>query len=213
MKTTHGLSQTDLSILRQVRAYNPDGHFELSQTAHTTDSFLPGAFEKMPSQAAVLAKQLALPFLEHKPDVIVAHPRDPAGYLVQRIAGKLYILSCVRPSIPVLDPELLDYVKPPKGSLPSHNGEGMNLLKNKRVLVFQGLFVFPTNICSLLSSITALGGEVVGVAALCSRSEVRLEDAELGITTYSRFHLPIKKFSISECPYCLRNRPFTPLGK
>jgi orotate phosphoribosyltransferase len=87
------------------------------------------------------------------------------------------------------------------------------LLLGKKVLVVEDILTTGGSVKRLVEAIRKLGGEVIGVAAICNRGGVTAED--LGVPVlYCLLSVDLESWTEEECPLCKAGVPInTEVGK
>ena len=84
----------------------------------------------------------------------------------------------------------------------------------KRVLVVEDVLTTGGSVKKVVEAVRAAGGEVVGVAALCNRGNVKPEDIGGVPKLHSLVNVTLDMWDESDCPLCERNVPInTDVGK
>jgi orotate phosphoribosyltransferase len=88
------------------------------------------------------------------------------------------------------------------------------LVPGKRVLVVEDILTTGGSVLKVVNLIRSLGGEVIGVAALCNRGGVTPEDIGNVPKLFSCVSITLDSWTATECPMCAQGTPFnTDLGK
>lgn len=87
------------------------------------------------------------------------------------------------------------------------------LVTGRRVLILEDVINTGGSVMKVIEAAKRIGGDVVGVGALCNRGGVTAE--ELGVPElFSLINLKLDAYSESECPLCKSNVPInTRVGK
>jgi len=110
---------------------------------------------------------------------------------------------------------------PPLAIYAEKDGDGFafhrgyeQLIAGKRVLVVEDILTTGGSVKKVIEAIRLLGGEVVGVGALCNRGGVSAEDIGGVPEIFSLLSLDLESWPEEECPLCKSDVPInTTVGK
>ncbi len=87
------------------------------------------------------------------------------------------------------------------------------LVAGKRVLVVEDILTTGGSVKKVVACVRELGGEIVGVGALCNRGGVSAEDLDVP-ELFSLVDITLESWPEDECPLCARDVPInTDVGK
>lgn len=87
-------------------------------------------------------------------------------------------------------------------------------IKGKRVLVVEDVVTTGGSVKKVVEAVREAGGEVIGVAALCNRGNVKAEDIGSVPRFCALLNLKLDSWDEATCPFCKQNVPInTDVGK
>ena len=86
---------------------------------------------------------------------------------------------------------------------------GFQIAQGERALVVEDIVTTGGSLQEVLDIVNGLGGELVGVALLCDRSNGKLN---LGVRTEALMTLNAAAYAPDECPQCKNGEPITERG-
>ncbi|MEI6499047.1 MAG: phosphoribosyltransferase family protein [bacterium] len=93
-------------------------------------------------------------------------------------------------------------------------GYGDLVAGGKKVLVVEDVLTTGSSVKKVVEAVRAIGGEVVGVAALCNRGAVTAKDIGDVPELFSLMNISMESWDASECPLCAAGVPInTTVGK
>ncbi len=89
-----------------------------------------------------------------------------------------------------------------------------NLVKGRRCLVVEDVVNTGGSVLKVVRKVRELGGEVVGVGALCNRGDVKSADLDSVPELFSLVNVKLEAWDPASCPLCLKGVPLnTSVGK
>lgn len=88
------------------------------------------------------------------------------------------------------------------------------LVSGRRILVVEDVLTTGGSVAGVVAAVRKAGGEVIGIAAICNRGQVRLEDVGNPPSLHCLIDINLDSFEASECPLCKAGVPInTTVGK
>jgi len=197
-----------LKIFEKVGAIIVNSHFVLTSGKHTSTYVNKDAIYPFTNKVAQLCFAIAWHFSEKRIEV-VAGPAVGGVILAQRVASELN-----RFNLYTRIPEVLGvYAEDGPDDTKIFKRGYDKLIPGKRVLVVEDVLTTGGSVKKLIDSVKALGGEVVGVGALCNRGGIKAEDIEAP-ELFALTNVPLEAFDEEECALCKAGVPInTEVGK
>jgi len=82
-----------------------------------------------------------------------------------------------------------------------------NLIIGKNVLVVEDVLTTGGSVKKVIEAVRALGGNIVGLGAICNRGRVTAEDVGGVPILYSMVNIKFDAWNEAECPLCANNVP------
>lgn len=186
------------NILNEVGAVLTDDHFVLND-GHSSSYVNKDAIFPHTAKVSALCRGIAEQFVSDKVEVVIA-PAIGAIALSQWAAHNLgWFIS--REVLAV-------YAEKRWSDSTFHITRGYDkLVTNKNVLVIEDILTTGSSIRDVVRCVRDIGGNVVGVGAICNRGGVT--PAMLGDVPklISLLNLPLERWEEKDCPLCARNVP------
>lgn len=91
--------------------------------------------------------------------------------------------------------------------LPFIRGEEIHGRKTNKILVVEDIVTTGSSACQVVDLTRSHGGDVVGLAAICNRGKVTVDDVGYPGMFFSLLDLRLEKWSAAKCPLCANNVP------
>ena len=180
-----------LQIFRSTGALL-SGHFLLTSGLHSDQYFQCARVLQYPKHAETLCARLAQPFLERRPDVVIA----PAiggiivGYETARALGVRAL-----------------FTEREQGDMTLRRG--FELQSGERALLVEDVITTGGSLEEVLTLARNAGAEVVGAACLVDRSG---GNVEFGVEFHALLSLQVRTYPPEQCPLCQRGEPLVKPG-
>ncbi len=168
------------------------GHFLLTSGLHSDRYFQCARVLQYPQHAETLCARLAQPFLERRPDVVIA----PAiggiivGYETARALGVRAL-----------------FTEREQGDMTLRRG--FELQPGERALLVEDVITTGGSLKEVLTLAGNAGAEVVGAACLVDRSGGTVD---LGVEFHALLSLQVRTYPPERCPLCQRGEPLVKPG-
>jgi orotate phosphoribosyltransferase len=194
-----------LEIFRKVGAFITDSHIVYTSGRHGSTYINKDALYPDTEITDRLCMHMAFKFsvLEEVPEAVIA-PAIGAILLANRTAHYLNALTQKK--------VLAVYAEKENGGFVIRRGYD-KLIAGKRVLVVEDTLTTGCSVRKVVELVRTVGGEIVGVGALCNRGSITKE--ELGVPRlFALMNIRMDSWPEEECPLCLDNVPInTEVGK
>ena len=204
-------------IFADANAIITNDHFVYAAGEHGSDYVNKDAIYLHPSEVSRLCKFIAEDFAGMNIQVVVG-PVVGGVALSQWVAFHLSeitykkVLAVVADKVPVLGltPEGNPYVV--EENFVIKRGYDA-FVKERRILVVEDILTSGMSVKKVISVVKSLGGNLVGVGALCNRGKVTGDHIDTHLLRCLE-NLQFEKFSEADCPLCQAGIPInTALGK
>lgn len=195
-----------LEILRKVGAVIVDGHIVYTSGKHGTAYINKDAIYPHTEETSKLCELIAQKFVDSDVDVVIA-PAIGGVILSQWVAYHLTQLT---------DKEVLGVY-----AEKSEDGDSFiikrgydKLIAGKNVLVVEDVLTTGGSVKKVIEATRAIGGNVIGLGALCNRGNVKPEDVANVPNLFALINVTLDAWDEDECPLCKQNIPInTDVGK
>ena len=174
-----------------------EGHFRLSSGLHTSQFVEKTLIYPHTSDTSDLCEMIANDFKDKNVEVVVC-PAVGGIILSDKTAANLSRMT---------EREVLGiFVEKKDEEMRFRKEELGELVRSKKVLIVDDVLTTGESIRQTIRAVQKFGGVVVGVAVLCNRGDVKLED--IGVDKIDAlFTLKLDLYKPEECPHCGRNEP------
>lgn len=199
-----------LKILASFGAVLTDGHFVYSSGRHGSAYVAKDELYPHLQETERLARALAIAFEFDKVDLVVA-PAMGAIVLGREVAKVLNARQRIPWTVRSIYAEHGDKRKREHPVVIKRGYD--KLVPGRHVLVVEDVLTTGGSAKYTVRAVKNLGGEVVGVAALCNRGGVTADD--LGVPKlFALLDIPMDSYDERDCPLCANNIPINPeVGK
>ncbi|HEX5689958.1 MAG TPA: phosphoribosyltransferase family protein [Roseiflexaceae bacterium] len=196
--------RTSLEIFEDVGAILTNTHVVYTSGRHGSTYVNKDALYPHTSETAELCGRIAAHFADLQPEV-VAGPTIGGVLLAQWIAHQ-------SPPLPDGRRALAVFAEEHDGARVFRRGYA-DLIPGKRVLVVEDILTTGGSARKVVDAVRALGGEVIGLGALCNRGGVQA--ADLGAPElFALLTLELESWDAAACPLCRQGIPLnTRVGK
>jgi orotate phosphoribosyltransferase len=200
--------QTALEVLERVGALIANSHVVYTSGRHGSTYVNKDALYPHTHDTADLCARIAAHFADTQTE-IVAGPTIGGVILAQWVAHHCPPRAGDRRAQAIFAEE---QGSGPSGTRVFRRGYG-SLIPGKRVLVVEDILTTGGSARKVVDAVRALGGEVVGLGALCNRGGVQA--ADLGVPDlFALVTLELESWEAEECPLCRQGVPLdTRVGK
>lgn len=199
-----------LDQLRRVGALITGSHIVYTSGRHGTAYINKDALYPYTSIVDDLTGRMAFGFSHDDVEVVVG-PEKGGIILSQWVAHHLQSFNARARSD---SPEVLSvYAEKEGGEFAFRRGYEL-LVPNKRVLVVEDVLTTGSSVLKVVNAVRSLGGEVIGVAALCNRGGVTVGDIGNVPKLFSCAEFKLDSWNEDQCPMCAQGIPInTEVGK
>lgn len=194
-----------LSILRDQEAIL-QGHFVYTKGDHGSAYINKDAMYVWPDTIREICKYMAEPFLHDDVDTVVG-PAIGGVILSTRVAESISRIT--RDPVASVFAEEHD-------QFPGRvfkRGYAVHV-KDKRVLVVEDILNTGGSVHEVVKEVRRVGGEVIGVSAICNRGGVKPEDIGNPPRLVSLVNIAMERYPADDCPLCKKGVPInTEVGK
>ncbi len=197
-----------LDVLKKVGAIITDDHFVYTAGQHGSAYINKDALYPHARMTSRLCRAIAQEFIPPEYDIeVVIAPAVGAIVLSHSTALHLCNLSLTKP--------VSLYAEKLPGKDEFIIGRGYDkFVTGKRVLVVEDILNTGGSVRKVVDAVRQIGGNVVAVAALCNRGNVRKEDIGNPPHLFTLCSLTLEAWNADECPLCAAGVPInTELGK
>ena len=178
------------------------GHFRLTSERHSNTYIDKRTLLMRPQVALCLCNALSERFLEDDIQVVI-------GPETGGIVPSFLIAHCLglttNEEILTVSASKIEGVRSAKSNFKIRHADRERLV-DKRVLVVEDILTTGGSARQVVGLVGEVGGQVVGVGALCSRGEVTAE--RLGVPKLETLlQLNLKTYDVSTCPQCRQGVP------
>lgn len=194
-------SENPRDILVESKAVM-DGHFVLKSGLHSSAYINKDAIYTKPRIVSVLGIDLGTPFREERVDSVVG----PAigGVILAHCVAKFFTLDR-KLSAGEKDVRSLFADKDDNGGFIIRRGYD-EFVTDRRVLLVEDIITSGSSVRETADAIRRVGGEVIGVSAICNRGDSTAET--LGVPKLiSLVEMNLGTWSADECPLCQQHVP------
>lgn len=186
--------------LVRLKAIIVNDHILYTSGKHGSEYVNKDALYPHTTDVSRLCSFVAEEFKNDGVDIVLA-PALGGIVLTQWIANHL-TLKTAKEVLAVYSEKLSD------GSFVLKRGYG-GLVRGKRVLVAEDVLNTGGSVKKVIDLVRAHGGDVVGLAALCNRGNVKPEDVSLPPRIFSLVDVDFKAWEPKDCPLCKKNQPIS----
>jgi orotate phosphoribosyltransferase len=178
-----------------------DGHFVLKSGRHSSVYVNKDMLYTDSERIALLCMDLGQPFVDRK------HPEIQVQVVVGPAIGGVILAHCVAKHLS------FDSADTVRSLFADKDGEGFvikrgydKFVTGKRVLVVEDILTTGGSVRGTVEAVRKVGGEVVGVAAICNRG--RLTAETLGVPRLrSLVEMDLETWAENDCPLCRERIP------
>lgn len=179
-----------LEIFKKTNAIRT-GHFELTSGRHSDTYVQKRSILPHTQEVSELCQMIAEDFRDEKVGVVAG---IATGAIILSHEVAVHLSRITGETIPNVFAEK-------KGESFEFFEDYQDVIQGERVLVVEDVLTTGGSVAKVIQEIRKLGGEVVGVGALCNRGGVKAED--IGITTLKALiNLSIRSWPAEECTHC-----------
>jgi orotate phosphoribosyltransferase len=200
--------RTALEVFERVGAVITNSHFAYTSGRHGSTYVNKDALYPHTRETAELCARIAAHFAGAQAEV-VAGPAIGGVILAQWVAHHCPPLPGDRRALAIFAEEQGD--APPSARVFRRGYADM--IPGRRVLVVEDVLTTGGSARKVVDAVRALGGEVVGLGALCNRGGV--QPGDLGVPElFALLTLALESWDAGECPLCRQGVPLnTRVGK
>jgi orotate phosphoribosyltransferase len=197
--------QQALSILEETRALIIDSHIVYTSGRHGKEYVNKDALYPHTMATSALCRSIAEEFSDQRVDFVIA-PAIGGVILSQWVAHHLTILL-------ERDVYALYAEKSPDGSFIVSRGYD-KYIPDKCGLVVEDILTTGGSALKVIQTVRALGGNVVGLGALCNRGGITAGDVGDVPKFHALINVALDSWPEAECPLCRQGVPInTSVGK
>lgn len=185
-------------LLERSGAILRNDHFVYKKDGHGHEYINKDALFMRPYVLGRLCEQIALKFVASKADVVLA-PAVGGALIAQWVAYHLHART--------IGTEVLAlYADKEGGGFVLKRGYDA-FVPGKNVLVVEDILNTGSSVKQIVELTRELGGNVVGVGAICNRGSVTAEAIGDPPILYSVASVDMQMFDAAACPFCAEGRP------
>lgn len=208
-----------MKLLKETGAIITDSHFVYASGKHGSAYVNKDAIYPNTHATTILCRTIAGEFLNDGVEAVIG-PEKGGIILSQLTAHQLFRLTGRSILSVYSEKDGAELTSSSYGPLPPKHEDRFvirrgydKLIWGKRVLIVEDVLTTGGTVRKVAEATRAVGGEVVGVGAICNRGGIRPSDINVPKLTAS-LNLNLEAWNESECPLCKAGVPInTEVGK